>query len=353
MHFEKHISFSIQERSEAAWIKREIREAAESIGFQGQALGEVEIIVSEIISNMLKHAAGLSEILVKEIRSGDIPGIEIIGIDNGPGMSELPKMMHDGVSTTHTLGQGLGAIKRLSHYFDIYTLIEWGTVILSRVYINNPTKSPKPGNPFKPGNADIQNQIREPEAVIVPLPGEKACGDAWMFKKKGNIYRILVMDGLGHGLEAQKAVNECKIIFKSNFSPTPSDALIAMHDQLRHTRGMVAAIVDYDPELKKILYCGIGNINLRQLTASSSKSYICYNGILGMNRPLIMHNRVIELTESCCIVLTSDGIKTKWNTLKYPGILSRDNSIIAAAIYKDNVRRTDDAIVVAFSINNL
>jgi anti-sigma regulatory factor (Ser/Thr protein kinase) len=351
MHFETHISFSIEERSEAAWIKREIREVAESIGFHGQALGQVEIVVSEIISNMLKHAAGHREILVKQIRSGDNAGIEIIGIDNGPGMSELPKMMHDGVSTTNTLGQGLGAIKRLSHYFDIYTQIGWGTIILSRVYINNLIKFPKPEKVLKPGNPAMPNQTRDPEAVIVPLPGEKACGDGWIYKKRGNVFRIMVMDGLGHGPEAQRAVNEAKIIFRSNYSQTPSEALIAMHDQLRHTRGMVAAIIDYNPEAKEILYCGIGNINLRQLTGSSSKSFICYNGILGMNRPMIMHNRVIELTESCCIILTSDGIKTKWNTLKYPGILSRDNSIIAAALYKDNARRTDDAIVVAFSIN--
>ena len=43
-------------------------------------------------------------------------------------------MMQDGMSTTNTMGHGLGSIKRLSDTFELYSQPGWGTIILSRIY---------------------------------------------------------------------------------------------------------------------------------------------------------------------------------------------------------------------------
>ena len=40
-------------------------------------------------------------------------------------------MMKDGSSSTNTLGHGLGAINRLSDFFQIYSMRDWGTVSYS------------------------------------------------------------------------------------------------------------------------------------------------------------------------------------------------------------------------------
>lgn len=338
MLFSPHRSFFIEERSYASVLKREIKHIAEDIGFHGHRLSELEIILSEIISNLLKHATGLKEILVKPIRGTEGPGIEIMAIDDGPGMSDLSRMMQDGVSTSSTLGQGLGAVKRLSHEFDIYSLKNWGTILLSRLYLNFSQRYTRPA------------MLAEPRAVIVPKPNETDCGDGWIYKKIGDNYRIFAMDGLGHGSEAQKAIEEAKKAFINDNSRFPSDALIAMHDGLRKTRGMVASMADYDIQGKMLLCCGIGNINTRLVSINTNKVFVSYNGTLGMNRPAIMHNQKMEIRQSTVLIMASDGIKTRWDTLKYPGITMHDNSIIAAALYKDNVRRTDDAMVIAFSI---
>jgi anti-sigma regulatory factor (Ser/Thr protein kinase) len=64
-------------------------------------------------------------------------GVEVISIDNGPGIADIKKMMVDGSSTKQTLGNGLGAIQRLSDKFDIYSQKDWGTIILSRIFQNH------------------------------------------------------------------------------------------------------------------------------------------------------------------------------------------------------------------------
>jgi len=46
------------------------------------------------------------------------------------------------------------------------------------------------------------------------------------------------------------------------------------------------------------------------------------------------------------LVLHSDGIKTRWDLSKYPSLHRHDVSIIAAVIYKDNSRHSDDSLVV-------
>jgi anti-sigma regulatory factor (Ser/Thr protein kinase) len=343
MHFEFHRSFILEERSYAGVIKREIKSLAESVGFKEKALAEIEIVLSEIISNLLKHARGTREILVKAIDGGGQGlGIEIIAIDDGPGIRDINRSMQDGVSTAAgSLGLGLGAIKRLSSDFGIYSLADWGTIILSRLYLIKEKKYTRP-----PAFAD-------PRAIIVPKPDESRCGDGWMFKKKGDVYRVLAVDGLGHGPGAENATKEAKLALEQDTSALPSESLAYMHERLRKTRGVVAAMIDYDTKANTAVYCGVGNINTRVVSYTVNKTVVSYNGILGMNRPGILHDRKVDLDESGCIIITSDGIRTRWDGLNnYPGIMRQDSSVIAAAIYKDNVRRTDDALVVVFAIKS-
>ena len=93
----------------------------------------MDIIVAELVSNLVKHAGG-GQLLVKLIEQDGIQGMEIISIDDGIGMTDVTRMVADGVSTKNTLGQGLGAMKRLSDFFQVYSLKDWGTLILIRIF---------------------------------------------------------------------------------------------------------------------------------------------------------------------------------------------------------------------------
>src|SRR5919205_939377 len=138
-----HVSFNAADRSYFAILKKEIHALAIEAHFSTKKVGEVDIIVAEMVSNVVKHAGG-GQLLVKPITENSVNGIEIICIDNGKGMTDVSRMMMDGVSTTNTLGGGLGSIKRLSDKFQIYTLKNWGTIILSRIFKTAPRATSTP-----------------------------------------------------------------------------------------------------------------------------------------------------------------------------------------------------------------
>ena len=118
MDVKHHQRFSLADRSFANIVKRDITRLAESHGFSPSEVGRINIVVSEMASNLLKHSPQGGDILVKYTTDN---ALEIICIDSGPGMKDPQRMMQDGSSTAGTAGEGLGAIVRQSHTFDMYT----------------------------------------------------------------------------------------------------------------------------------------------------------------------------------------------------------------------------------------
>jgi serine/threonine protein phosphatase PrpC len=46
------------------------------------------------------------------------------------------------------------------------------------------------------------------------------------------------------------------------------------------------------------------------------------------------------------LILFSDGLRSGWDVREYKDLLSHDPTVIAAVIFRDTVRNTDDATVV-------
>ena len=45
-------------------------------------------------------------------------------------------------------------------------------------------------------------------------------------------------------------------------------------------------------------------------------------------------------------MLHSDGLQTRWQLARYPGLLERDPSVVSAVLYRDHERGRDDVTVV-------
>src|SRR5580658_8870814 len=103
------------------------------LGMEEGGAENVAIATTEACTNLLKHAGG-GQVLLQTSTEGSeaVPLLELLAVDQGPGMSNLDQCLRDGFSTGGSAGQGLGAIQRLSKQSDIYTLPEKGTVILAR-----------------------------------------------------------------------------------------------------------------------------------------------------------------------------------------------------------------------------
>jgi len=329
-----HTSLMANDRSYLAGIKKEVHKLAVQAGFTPKKINEVDILISELCSNLIKHANG-GEILAGIVTDSRGTFLELISIDNGPGISDPERMLQDGISTTHTLGQGLGAIKRLSTDFDIYSKKGWGTIILSRVYDE------------KGKEKSARKSLLTVRSLVVAKPGELTSGDGWYgFVARDGTFRLLAADGLGHGYEAGLAVTEAITAFREIESASPMDILRQLNTAIKKTRGMVATVVIVDLLHKTWKFCGIGNISTRFTGVHLARSYLSYNGIVGHNIPNTLNDQIYSQDDYQQIILCSDGIRSRWEHARLPDITKQDLIVQAAAIYKDFARKTDDMSII-------
>ncbi len=333
-----HFRLNAADRSYFAILKKEVHALAASAQFSARRLAEIDIIVAEMVTNLAKHAGG-GELFVKLVEEKGLQGIEIISMDAGPGISDLRAMMQDGATTKNTLGQGLGAIRRLSHLFQVYTQKGWGTILLCRVFVKDPPV------------ARQQDDGVEIRSFVVPKPGEVECGDGFYYKKSKEHIRLFLGDGLGHGKEAALAVQKAIEAFQVCPETSAVETLRFIHQSVKRTRGLVGTVAIFHLAEQKWTICGVGNISTRFFGPVSAKSHSPYNGIIGLNMPNSMNDQEVGYERGQCIVLCSDGIKSKWDTLKFPGIMRHDLSLLAASIFKEYARNTDDMSIASCKLN--
>ena len=179
----------IEDGSHVAAVRRVAERFVTRIEFGETRRGQVGLVVTELATNILKHARR-GEILLTECRDGDHRGIEILSIDSGPGF-DVESSMRDGQSTTGSLGQGLGAVQRISDEFSVFSQLSKGSVALSRIW----------SQPY----GQAERRFFAVGAVNVPKPGEERCGDDWAADVGRNRAAIMVADGLGHGRRSVRA----------------------------------------------------------------------------------------------------------------------------------------------------
>ena len=178
-------------------VHQRARLIANIIGFSLLDQTRISTAVSEIAHNALIFGrGGTAEFSI----SGSAPAqwLTIVVSDQGPGIANLGAVLRDSISGKgnfnaevdinlgSSLGIGLGAVRRLSSQFDIFSAPGQGTAVFSRCW--QPTQQlPPPALAMEVG------------AVCLPVMGEKACGDAWAMKIKRDTALFLLADGLGHG----------------------------------------------------------------------------------------------------------------------------------------------------------
>jgi anti-sigma regulatory factor (Ser/Thr protein kinase) len=332
---DKHFTnYLIEDRSYVAYVKREIHKEIAQHKFSEIKASKIDIIVSEITSNLIKHTQG-GELLYRIYNVDDYnSAFEIICIDQGPGIMDTARVMKDGMSTSGTLGHGLGAIERLSNQFNIYSMPGWGTILYSKVLAKEQKTVRK---------STIDLEVR---GLCVPKVRETMCGDGYAIKRNGHNVQIFFGDGLGHGERAHEAVSVATDFFLACDEKEPTDILKGMHERVRRTRGLVATVAVLDAKQNEWRLCGVGNIMTRLYSGIVFKNYMSYNGTIGLNLPNSMNASVHPAEKNQHLIMCSDGLRTRWDLNKYPTIFKCDNFVLAAALYKDFSRGTDDASVL-------
>ena len=326
-------AFAVTEASQIAEPRRMAQWMTSRLEFTEQRAGQAALLVTELATNLVKHARG-GELLLRAVtdRDGISQGIEVLALDKGPGMSDTARSSRDGHSTTGTLGHGLGAIERQSDSFDLYTHTS-GTIIAACVYRSKPPPD-RDGPPFQIG------------AVHVSKSGEDVCGDAWGWRMRDGRLSILIADGLGHGLHAHEAATAAVELYARIHEQPPARLIEDLHAALRPTRGAAVAGIAVDLERRVAAFAGLGNISgCIILPTGARHNLVSHNGTAGHTAGRIQEFRY-PVPRNALLVMYSDGLGTHWDLGAYPGLAARSPSVIAGALYRDFSRRRDDVTVV-------
>jgi anti-sigma regulatory factor (Ser/Thr protein kinase) len=321
----------VTEASQVGEARRQIAGLAEDVGLSETAQGRLALIATEAAGNLVKHASRGGELLVRVIEQGGTQGIEVLALDQGPGMSDVRKSMQDGHSTAGSPGTGLGAISRLADEFQIHSAPGLGTSLLARLWAR---PSPRPSsNPLQTG------------VVSVPKPGEEVCGDGWAVHQRHGRGLLLVVDGLGHGQGAAEASRAAVRAFDAHPGAAPAEMIDSLHDALHGTRGAAAAVIEIDVDKRCARFAGIGNISGSISSPEGSQNMVSHHGIVG-HQIRKVQEFTYDWPEGALLVLHSDGLTERWDLDRYPGLVTRDLSLVAGILYRDFARRTDDATVL-------
>ncbi len=322
----------VTEPSEAGEARRLVQYLAASLGMDDTDAGRAALVATELAGNLVKHAARGGHLMAQPAAWSGGAGVEILSLDAGPGMANFARCLRDGFSTAGSPGTGLGAVSRMADEFDVHSAAGVGTALAARVWAGGRRDAPAAGPVYA--------------GISLPKPGQEVCGDAWAASERGGRTVVLVADGLGHGPEAAAASREAVRIFEATAGSDPVELLERVHGGLRSTRGAAAAVAVVDRAARSVRFAGVGNIAASVLAGGESRSMVSLGGIVGHEARRIQPFEY-PFPAGALLVLHSDGLGSRWTLDRYPGLTTRDPLVVAGVLFRDFVRGTDDATVVA------
>jgi anti-sigma regulatory factor (Ser/Thr protein kinase) len=317
----------VEDASAVAACRTAAMGLADRLGFPAPRVDQLGLAVTEAASNLYKHAEQ-GALWLGVNRDGDPPGIDLVTIDAGPGLPDVTAALRDGHSTAGTLGIGLGAIRRLSDFSDLYSRPGHGTALAVRF---TPAKTGAPASPRWAG-------------LIRPITGETECGDAYAAAATADTITAVLCDGLGHGPLAATAAAEGVAAFLADPSGDPAALLGRVHRRMSGTRGGAVGVVQLGGGIAR--FSGLGNVAASSLGQGRRKSMISIPGIAGLQARTIRQFEY-ELPPGAAVILHSDGISARWEAAALPGLETRDPLLIAAVLLgAAGIHRDDAGILV-------
>ncbi|WP_213938246.1 ATP-binding protein [Pseudomonas sp. dw_612] len=317
----------IEDSSQIGHARRTAQQLAEKHGFDATDAGRVALVVTELASNVLKHAIR-GELHLRTLPRPSGFGIEILAVDRAAGF-DLQACLTDGFSTGGTQGIGLGAVSRQTEVFDVYA-DHRGAVLLTRLY---PRSDKAPDRRIGVSQHSLHD--------------DPACGDVWHLAFDGNCISALVIDGLGHGEEAERAARAGEKTFALAPFASPTLLLEDMHQAMTGTRGGAVAFAQFNGDALK--FTGIGNIGASLIGPDKSRGLASHPGIVGGQYRKAQPFDYAQVNGHL-LIMYSDGLQSRWNLQDYPGLVHRHPAVIAAVLHRDFCRGRDDVTVLVVAL---
>lgn len=322
----------IDDHSRIAEVRRAAAVIGQAMGLTADLIAQACLVTSELCTNILKYAERGEIWLSTLTAQGTAYGLDIVALDRGPGIANFDAAAQDGFSTGGSLGIGLGTMRRAAALFDVYTAAGLGTAVMVRV------QEKKAAAPADDGYAVASR--------MTPIRGENISGDSWSCLRFDHSLAVAVVDGLGHGPKAAEAAHAAIEAFHRSVREVgPARAIESAHQALLSTRGSVMAVACIDGQAQTLRFAGLGNISAMVHTQGVVTRLGSTDGTVGYGARKAREMSV-AWTPRSTLIMNSDGLSSRWNLARHPGLLACHPVLIAAVLHREFARNTDDATVV-------
>lgn len=321
----------IDDHSRIAEARRAAATLGHTMGLTQELVAQASLVISELGTNILKYAEHGEMLLNTLCSNGTAYGLDIVALDRGPGIANLDAAVLDGFSTGGSLGIGMGTMRRAAAVFDVYSIPGGGTAVLVRL---------------------LEKKVAAPAidaftlgSRMTPIRNEIVSGDSWSCLQFDQSMAVTVVDGLGHGPKAAEAAHAAVDAFQRSMRQGPAQAIQMAHQSLLSTRGAVMAVAVIDAQARTLRFAGLGNISAVVYAQGVAARLGSNDGTVGYGLRKA-RECLLDWSPHSTLILNTDGLSSRWNLTKHPGLLACHPVLIAAVLHRDFSRNTDDATVV-------
>ena len=122
------VRVQIEREADIVLARQAGRQLAAQIGFTTTDQTLIATAISEVARNIVVYAQHGEIVLTRTDDQGRV-GIQVVAIDNGPGIDNKDLAMRDGYSTKNSLGLGLPGARRLMDDFALDSEVGRGTTV--------------------------------------------------------------------------------------------------------------------------------------------------------------------------------------------------------------------------------
>ena len=170
------------------------------------------------------------------------------------------------------------------------------------------------------------------------------CGDLYFVERHKDGSLIAVVDGIGHGAEAEKVAKITTSIIQNNVHESLEVLIRECHEGLRATRGAVLALALLDTRSHCLTWTGVGNVEGKLFSRGPAPptTLLSTPGTLG-HGTIEVRPSSVHIKPGDTLILATDGVRTDF----YLGLdMKKAPQELADHILKRSVILTDDALVV-------
>ena len=128
---------AVTDQTSVGEVRRAAQFAAQRLDLDETRSGELALLATEVSRNTLIHGGG-GQVIFVGARTGEGSLVRVLAIDKGAGIANMADAMSDGYSTAGTMGNGMGAMKRMADKLEVFSS-QNGTIVMIESGVTAPS----------------------------------------------------------------------------------------------------------------------------------------------------------------------------------------------------------------------